>query len=170
MWQPHAGQSDESRDFQRISPLPPKFSFISSSLSTSTHKNLFTFVLDQHALQRGTGCDLAQPQFPVHPLPWFAQLSKETLWVFSTCCAEQSSFTARLCLFRLRWWLKSTSAHSPDKRKKKQQLLLQTISFTVGVQMLYTKKSQGDEDPTDKVFTHAVLEWNHLNFWSNISA
>lgn len=34
-------------------------------------QRLPTFVLDQHALQRGTGCDLAQPQFPVHLLSWY---------------------------------------------------------------------------------------------------
>lgn len=30
-----------------------------------------TFVLDQHALQCCTGCDLTQPQLPVHLLPLF---------------------------------------------------------------------------------------------------
>lgn len=42
-------------------------------------QSLPTFVLDQHALQRISSCKLAQPQFPVHLLTWYDEVSKEPL-------------------------------------------------------------------------------------------
>lgn len=136
MWQAHAIHGDENRDLDRVtfkSKLSISFSFakqfssILSSLSTRhphLHTDLPTFVLDQHALQSGTSRDLAQPQFPVHLLPWSGQLpvpvSKETLWFSrSAVLTLNSCFKAWLCLCSLRRWrLKSTSVHSSGKKKK----------------------------------------------------
>lgn len=42
-------------------------------------QSLPTFFVDQHALQRISSCKLAQPQFPVHLLTLYDEVSKEPL-------------------------------------------------------------------------------------------
>lgn len=89
--------------------------------------------------------------------------------VFSMRWAD-SCFKASLCLCRLiRRRLKSTSVHSPGKEKKKR---LRSTSYfckpspSLGEYKCCMQSNRRDTDPPDKVFTHAVLESNHLNFWS----
>lgn len=150
--------------------LPYSSNCVVSPLSTMPHhlQDLPTFVLDQHALQRSSSRDLAQPQFPVHlPLRSSQQsvpVSNETQGASqSAVLIPRNSCKASLCLFRLsRRRLKSASIHcAGEARASSLNHLLHC-----GAQTLYERQPWRDADPPDKVFTHAVLESNHLDLWS----